>query len=42
MIGKIDWKMAREDVRRFVPSRERENLEHWNRDFFLSLVERMI
>jgi predicted nucleotidyltransferase component of viral defense system len=40
-IEKIDWKIAREDVRRFLPLQEQENLEHWNRDFFLSLVDRM-
>jgi predicted nucleotidyltransferase component of viral defense system len=33
-IGAIDWKQAREDVRRFVKSNEWPSLELWNADFF--------
>jgi predicted nucleotidyltransferase component of viral defense system len=33
-IKAIDWKQAREDVRRFVKSNEQPSLELWNAEFF--------
>lgn len=33
-IDEMDWKAAREDVKRFVPSSELYRLELWDRDFF--------
>lgn len=40
-IGKIDWKIMRSDVERFLPKREQESLNLWKPDFFLYHVEQM-
>jgi predicted nucleotidyltransferase component of viral defense system len=34
-IGEIDWQAARRDVERFLPLREQESLNLWDREFFL-------
>jgi len=34
-IKNINWKNAAEDVMRFLPLKEMENIEHWSSDFFL-------
>ncbi len=40
-IRKTDWKMAQEDVKRFLPLREQESLNLWNMDFFLHHLEKL-
>ena len=40
-IKEIDWDKAREDVRRFLPLKEQQNLDQWSRDFFLHLADRI-
>ena len=40
-IAGLDWKAAREDVRRFVYASDRPSLDLWNTDFFTSLTERI-
>jgi hypothetical protein len=40
-IGSIDWPVAREDVRRFIPARQQDSLELWKADYFLYLTERL-
>jgi hypothetical protein len=40
-INSIDWKHAKEDVRRFVPVSEQPSLEIWHKDFFLSQLEKL-
>ena len=39
-IKQIDWDKAREDVRRFLPLKEQQNLDQWSQDFFLHLADR--
>ena len=40
-IASIDWKLARDDVRRFLPLSEQRGLDSWSADLFLHQVERM-
>ena len=40
-IESIDWKLARDDVRRFLPLSEQRGLDSWSADLFLHQVERM-
>ncbi len=40
-INSIDWKYAKEDVRRFVPVSEQPSLEMWHKEFFLSQLEKL-
>ena len=40
-IESIDWKLARDDVRRFIPLNEQRGLDSWSADLFLHQVERM-
>ncbi len=40
-IRAIDWKQAREDVRRFVKSNEWPSLELWSTEFFLSQATKL-
>lgn len=40
-IKSIDWKQAREDVRRFVKPGELPSLELWSREFFLAQAEKL-
>ncbi len=40
-IRAIDWKQAREDVRRFLPARRQDMLDHWNTDLFLTQRDRL-
>ncbi len=40
-IDRIDWKLARDDVRRFLPLSEQRGLDSWTADLFLHQVERM-
>jgi len=40
-IKAIDWKQAREDVRRFVKSNELPSLELWNAEFFLAQATKL-
>ncbi|MCX6879338.1 MAG: nucleotidyl transferase AbiEii/AbiGii toxin family protein [Verrucomicrobia bacterium] len=41
VIGRIDWAIARQDVQRFLPSREQEGLMLWNAAFFLHHLSKM-
>lgn len=41
-INKIDWKIMRGDVERFIPKREQESLNLWEPGFFLYHVEQII
>ncbi len=34
-IKEIDWAVARQNVPRFIPTREQDGIALWNRDFFL-------
>lgn len=40
-IESIDWTAAREDVQRFVMSREQPSLDLWTQDLFLQQLERL-
>lgn len=40
-IGEIDWRLASEDVRRFVPTDEQEQFKHWSEDLFLYQLKRL-
>ncbi len=40
-IGTIDWRVARSDVQRFLPTREQEGLQVWSKNFFLQQVARL-
>jgi len=40
-IMEIDWKAARSDVERFVPSSEQESLALWKPDLFLNQLDRL-
>lgn len=40
-IGTIDWRVARSDVQRFLPTKEQEGLQVWSENFFLHQVARM-
>ena len=40
-IESIDWKLARDDVRRFLPLSEQRGLDSWSAGLFLHQVERM-
>lgn len=40
-IGTIDWRGARSDVQRFLPTKEQEGLQVWSETFFLHQVARM-
>jgi predicted nucleotidyltransferase component of viral defense system len=40
-IKAIDWKQAREDVRRFVKSNELPSLDFWSADFFLTQAAKL-
>ena len=40
-IESVDWKLARDDVRRFLPLSEQRGLDSWTADLFLHQVERM-
>jgi hypothetical protein len=41
-IRRIDWSRAVQDVQRFLPLREQEGLRHWNAEFFLYHLDRMV
>jgi len=34
-IKNIDWKTAKDDVMRFIPTQSQPQLEYWNEEFFL-------
>ena len=40
-IGTIDWRVARSDVQRFLPTKEQEGLQVWSENFFLHQVARL-
>ena len=40
-IESIDWKLARDDVQRFLPLSEQRGLDSWSLDLFFQQVERM-
>ncbi len=40
-IDSIDWNAAKKDVARFLRARERETINLWSKDFFLSRVEKL-
>ena len=40
-IDSIDWKLARDDVRRFLPLSEQRGLDSWSADLFLHQLDRM-
>lgn len=40
-IASIDWRQAAEDVRRFVPIKERASLDLWSRELFLRQLEKL-
>ena len=40
-IGTIDWRVARGDVQRFLPTKEQEGLQVWSENFFLHQVAQM-
>lgn len=40
-IREIDWRTAKQDVQRFLPSGEQESIQEWNADFFLYLTARL-
>ena len=40
-IESVDWKLARDDVRRFLPPSEQRGLDSWTAGLFLHQVERM-
>lgn len=40
-IGTIDWRVARSDVQRFLPTKEQEGLQVWSENFFLHQVAQM-
>ena len=40
-VESVDWTLARDDVRRFLPLSEQRSLEFWSTDFFLHRVDRM-
>ena len=40
-IGTIDWRVARSDVQRFLPTKEQEGLQMWSENFFLHQVAQM-
>ena len=41
-IGEIDWRMAREDVARFVPPRSQPMLDLWSKNFFDKQLETLL
>ena len=41
-IKAIDWKQAREDVRRFVKSNELPSLDLWSAEFFLAQAAKLV
>lgn len=41
VIGRIDWAIARQDVQRFLPSREQQSLSLWDAAFFLHHLDKM-
>ncbi len=41
-INSIDWKQAREDVRRFVKSNELPSLDLWSAEFFLAQASKLL
>jgi predicted nucleotidyltransferase component of viral defense system len=41
-IRSIDWDAARNDVRRFLPTREQEALPLWGKEFFLQYLARCV
>ncbi len=40
-IGTIDWRVARSDVQRFLPTKEQAGLQVWSENFFLHQVTQM-
>ena len=40
-IERVDWKLARDDVQRFLPLSEQRGLDSWTTGLFLHQVERM-
>lgn len=40
-IASIDWKKARDDVMRFIPTGSQNKLDFWKKDFFLNQLEQM-
>lgn len=40
-IGTIDWRVARSDVQRFLPTKEQAGLQVWSETFFLHQVTQM-
>ena len=40
-IERVDWKLARDDVQRFLPLSEQRGLDSWTTDLFLHQVERI-
>ncbi len=40
-INDIDWKKARDDVMRFIPTESQPKLEHWNKKFFKYYLDQM-
>jgi predicted nucleotidyltransferase component of viral defense system len=37
----IDWKVARQDVQRFLPMNEQRNIREWSTDFFLYITRKL-
>ncbi len=40
-IVQVDWEAARQDVTRFIPSKEQDSLALWNPDLFLYYLDRL-
>ncbi|NLB65840.1 MAG: nucleotidyl transferase AbiEii/AbiGii toxin family protein [Lentisphaerae bacterium] len=40
-MARIDWRLAVQDVQRFLPLREQEGLTHWNAEFFGYHLDRL-
>ncbi len=40
-IKQIDWKAAKDDVMRFIPTQSQSQLEHWKKDFFIYQLNQM-
>ena len=41
VISRLDWKVAQEDVRRFLPLSQQENLRSWTSVFFCQLIKKI-
>ena len=41
-IERVDWKLARDDLRRFLPLGEQRGLDSWTTGLFLHQLDRMV